>query len=273
MEFLLGKPVAEIIKNRVKEKIVTLKRSPRYVVLLNKEDESSLGYARSQERLAREVGIEFSIIEVEPSEEAYISLIDKVNNDDTIDGVLITRPLFKGANEKKILSCLDYRKDVDAINPYSLGKMFMDDAFLVPATAEAVIEMLKYYNIDLVGKKVLVVGRSLSVGKSAAMLLLKENATVTIAHSKSKNFEKEYEDSDIVVAAVGKKELLYSSEMNENCVVIDCGIHYTDEGIFGDVKVSDKVKYISKVPGGIGPITSALLMEHVLKCYMEKNND
>ena len=273
MEYLLGKPVAEAIKNRVKEKITSLNIKPSYVVLLNKDDESSVGYVKAQGRLALEVGIDFKIIEVESNEEAYIDAINKANEDKSIDGILVTRPLFKGANEKKILSFLNPYKDVDAINPYALGKMFMDDAFLVPATAEAVIEMLKYYKIDLVGKKVLVVGRSLSVGKSAAMLLLKENATVTIAHSKSVNFEKEYDDSDIVVAAVGRKELLDSSEMKEGAIVIDCGIHYEENGIFGDVKVSDKVKHISKVPGGIGPITSALLMEHVLKCYLEKHHD
>ncbi len=273
MEYLLGKVIADEIKEKVKKQIANLKRKPKYAIILNSEDRSSYYYVKSQEKLANEFGIEVVVFETKPSEEAYIELINKLNDDSSIDALLITRPLFKGADEKKILSYVNYKKDVDAINPYSLGKMFMDDPFLVPATAEAVIKMLDYYNIDLVGKKVLVVGRSLSVGKSVAMLLLKKNATVTVAHSKSKNFEKEYASSDIVVAAVGRKHLLDSSEMNENCVVVDCGIHYEDDGIYGDVKPSNKVKMISKVPGGIGPITSALLMEHVLKCYMENNND
>ena len=273
MKYLLGKPVAECIKNRIKEKILSLKRKPKYVVLLNKEDLSSVGYVASQKKLALELGIDFDIKEINPTENDYLSAIEMVNRDDTIDAVLITRPLFKGANEKLILSKIDPNKDVDAINPLTLGKLFMDDALFAPATAEAVVSMLDYYNIELTGKRVLVIGRSLSVGKAASMLLLKKNATVTIAHSKSKDFNILYKNADIIIVAVGKRELISASEMNDDAVVIDCGIHYTEDGIFGDVKVSDNINMISKVPGGIGPITSVLIMEHVLKCYMVKNND
>ena len=273
MEYLLGKPVAESIKERVKNKILGLKRKPNYVVLLNKDDSSSVGYVASQRKLANELGIEFTLIEVDPSYEDYFNKINEVNQNKNVDAVLITRPLFKGADEKKILSLIDPNKDVDAINPISLGKLFMDNALFASATAEAVIEMIDYYNIDVSGKKVLVIWRSLSVGKSASMLLLKKNATVTIAHSRSKDFESLYKNAEIIIVAVGKKELIDTSEMNKETIVIDCGIHYTQDGIFGDVKISDNVKMISKVPGGIGPITSALIMEHVLKCYMVNNND
>ncbi len=274
MEYLLGKEIVEITKKRLIEKITSLKRKPKYSILLNKNDESSKGYVRSQVKLASELGIETEINLMNDSENEYISLINKLNEDKTIDGILITRPLFNGADEKKILSYLSPYKDIDAVNPLALGKIFMDDySLFAPATAEAVIRMIDHYNIDVTGKEVLIIGRSISVGKPVAMLLLRKNATIKIAHTRTQNLDKAIHDADIIVVAVGKPHLIDTSKMKEEAIVIDCGIHYLESGIVGDVKITNNVSKISKVPGGIGPITSILLMEHVVKCYEVNNND
>lgn len=274
MEYLLGKEIVELIKEQLSEKIKSFRRKPKYCILLNKNDSSSLGYVRSQVKLANELGIETEVIMMNDSENEYISLINKLNEEKTVDGILITRPLFKGADEKKILSYLSPYKDIDAANPLALGKIFMDDySLFAPATAEAVIRMIEHYNIEVSGKEVLVIGRSISVGKPAAMLLLRKNATIKIAHTKTQNLDKAISEADVIIVAVGKPQLIDTSKMKEDAIVIDCGIHYLESGIVGDVKISKNVSKISKVPGGIGPITSVLLMEHVVKCYEVNNND
>lgn len=274
MEYLISKDLVSKLKDNLKNKIANFKRKPKYVILLNENDSSSIGYCSAQKRLALELGIEVEVITMESSEVAYIECINKLNTDSTIDGILVTRPLFKGADEKKILATLSPYKDIDAVNPLALGLLFMNDNSLFPpATSEAVIKMLDYYNIDVKGKDVLVVGRSLSVGKSAAMLLLNKDATVKIVHSKSLNLNAHLKEADIVVACVGKPLLIDGNELKKDAIVIDCGIHYLENGIVGDVKVSDNLKMISKVPGGIGPLTSILLMEHVVKCYEVNNHD
>lgn len=274
MEYLLGKEIVEKIKCNLVEKISKLPRKPKYAILLNKFDESSVYYVRSQEKLAKQLNIEVEVYTMNSDENEYILKINELNQDKNIDGILITRPLFKGANEKKILACLSANKDIDAVNPTSFGKLFMNEKILFPpATAEAVMLMLEHYNIELSGKDVLIVGRSLSVGKPVSMLLLEKNATITIAHSYTKNLDEHLKRADIVIAAVGKPQLIDGSKLKQNAIVIDCGIHYLETGIVGDVKVDEKIAKISKVPGGIGPITSTLLMEHVLKCYEVNNHD
>ncbi len=273
MSFLLGKVIADEIKLSIKNEIKNLKRMPNYYILLNHNDESSLGYCKIQEKTCLELGINCTIISMNNNEEEYIKTIKELNDNPLVDAILVTRPLDKGLNEKNILNALNPLKDVDAINPYSLGKLFMDEAEIVPNTAEAVLVMLKHYNIELKGKNVLVIGRSLSVGKPCAMLLLKENATVTIAHSRTSNLDDMLKNYDIVVVSIGKPQFIDSSKMKKDAIVIDCGIHYLENGIVGDVKISDNVKFISKVPGGIGSITTSLLMRNILKCYKVNNHD
>ncbi len=274
MEYLVSKEIVNSLKIELKNKITTFKRHPKYVILLNENDSSSLGYCKAQKKLANELEIDVEIITMESDEKAYINIINRLNNDKLIDGILVTRPLFKGANEKKILATLSPYKDIDAVNPLALGLLFMNDNSLFPpATSEAVIKMLEYYQIDVKGKDVLVIGRSLSVGKSAAILLLNKDATVKIAHSKTIDLNKHLKEADIVVACVGKPLLIDGNNLKKDAIVIDCGIHYLDSGIVGDVKVSENLKMITKVPGGIGPLTSILLMEHVVKCYEVNNND
>lgn len=273
MEYLLGKEIVDTIKQDLIEKIKHLKRKPQYAILLNKNDFSSKGYVNSQKKLAQELGIGVEVFLMNDCEKEYIEIIEKLNGDKSIDGILVTRPLFKNADEKKILSFISPLKDIDAINPFSLGKLFMNEMSLfAPATSEAVIKMLDYYNINVEGKDVLVIGRSLSVGKPVSMLLLNKNATVTIAHSKSLKLDEHLKKADIIILAVGKPQLIKTSMMKDSAIVIDCGIHYLETGIVGDAKIDKEISKISKVPGGIGMITSILLMCHVVKCY-EVNND
>ena len=266
MILLSGKLVAKKLKEEIKEEVALLKRVPRYIILLNEKDSSSLGYATSQVKLATSLGIKTEIRYIDGINVTYEEEIKKINEDDTFDACIITRPLLNVKDENKILSLLSYKKDVDAINPYALGKLFMSNSkYIVPATAEAVLYMLKYYDIGLDGKSCLVVGRSLSVGKSVAMLLLDQNATVTIAHSHTKNLKELLSKADIIVSALGKPLYLDTKDMKEEAICIDCGIHYLEDKIVGDVKRSKDIKMISMVPGGIGPITTCLLLKHVIK--------
>lgn len=269
MELLLGKETSLSIKEQVKNEVEKLEIKPKYVVLINKNDSSSIGYVNMQRKNALSLGIEFESIEMNDSEEEYIDTIEKLNKDDKVTAIMLTRPLFKGADEKKIISHLSPLKDVDAMNSSSLGELFVgSESYLAPCTAEAIMKLIKAYNIELKGKDVLVVGRSISVGKPVAMMLLEENATVTIAHSRTANLKNKLKDYDVVVAAVGKPWLIDAADCKEEAVIIDAGIHYLEDGsIVGDVKPSDKVKAMSKVPGGVGTITSAVLMENIMKLY------
>lgn len=268
MEYLSGKELSNQIKEKVKEEISSLTRKPHMVVLVNPKDESSLGYVKMQEKAALQLGISFSLIEMDESEEEYIKKIEELNEDKDVDAIMVTRPLFQGADEARIVNAISPSKDVDALNPLSLGELFIaKEGYIAPATAQAIVEMIKAYNIDIQGKEVLVIGRSISVGKPVSIMLLQMNGTVTIAHSRSVNLKELLGRADIVIAAVGKPHLIDGSYCKEGAIVIDAGIHYLKDGIVGDVKVSEKLQAISKVPGGVGALTTACLMMNVLKCY------
>lgn len=272
MEYLLGKPVAEELKKSIISKINTFPRPPHLVILLNEEDLSSCGYANSLKKTAMQVGINIDIVAMKQEEEVYLQELDKLNIDSGVDAVLITRPLNKSLDENRIISRLNYKKDVDGINHLALGNIIVGKEKIVPNTSMAIIKMLDYYKIELAGKKVLVVGRSLSVGKPLAMQLLNRNATVTIAHSRTNNLDDELKNYDIVIGAVGKPLLLKGKYFKEGAIAIDAGIHYLPQGIVGDIEQDDKLLYISKVPGGVGPITSICLMNNVITCYEENVN-
>lgn len=271
MELMLGKNASLKIKEDLKTKLSSLDRKLTLVSLVNEEDTSSLGYCASQEKNCAALGINYKLIKMKPTEEDYLKKIKEINEDDLIDACLITRPLFKGANEEKIIASLNPLKDVDAMNAYSLGELFINKVDAIkPATANAIVTLLDEYNVDVTGKKVLVIGRSISVGKPVAMMLLNKNATVTLAHSKTSELDKELLSADIVIAALGKPHFIDSNKMKDGVIVVDAGIHYLESGIVGDVIPSEKCALISKVPGGVGIITSALLMQNVYSCYLRR---
>lgn len=272
MEYLLGKPVSDQIREELKEKISHKKRKPVLCILLNRDDESSLGYVNNLVKTGGKLNIEVKVIIINSLQE-YLYNINYVNNAKDVDACLITRPLVKGVKENEVVPLLDYKKDVDSINHQSLGLILTGNEKFVPNTALAIIKMLDYYHIDLESKKVLVIGRSLSVGKPVALLLINRHATVTIAHSKTKDLDNELKDYDIVIAAIGKPHYIDSNKMKPGSVAIDAGIHYLETGIVGDIIPSDNVSYITKVPGGIGPITVSCLLNNVVTCYEENTND
>lgn len=275
MEYLIGKEASEKIKLEVKNEVELLKIKPCLAVILNRYDEASKIYIQAQQRNAEQLGIEYVLFDLEPSEEEYIKTIHKLNNDKKISAIMVTRPLFDGADESKILSQIDPNKDVDAMNAMTLGFILTNRKdSLAPATAESIMELLAYYNIEVSGKKVLVIGRSITVGKPVALMLLNKNATVTIAHTRTQNMEELMMGSDIIIVAIGKAEAIDSAKMKKGVIVIDAGINYVDNKIVGDVKASEVPSLISKVPGGIGTLTSACLMRNVLKCYRKiKENE
>lgn len=275
MEYLIGKEASEKIKLEVKNEVELLKIKPCLAVILNRYDEASKIYIQAQQRNAEQLGIKYILYDLEPSEEEYIKTIHKLNNDKKISAIMVTRPLFDGADESKILSQIDPNKDVDAMNAMTLGFILTNRKnSLAPATAESIMELLAYYNIEVSGKKVLVIGRSITVGKPVALMLLNKNATVTIAHTRTQNMEELMIDSDIIIVAIGKAEAIDSAKMKKGVIVIDAGINYVDNKIVGDVKASEVPSLISKVPGGIGTLTSACLMRNVLKCYRKiKENE
>lgn len=273
METLKGKPVAEEIEQRVMRQISSLRRKPHLKILLNPEDDASKGYVRSLSKTGDRIGIRITVEDLPSDPKTCRKRIEELNKDDDTDAVLITRPLPANLKEDEVLPFLDPEKDADALHPLCLGKLFSGEERLVPNTAKAIVRMLEFYQIPLQGKKALVVGRSLSVGKPVAMMLLNRHATVTIAHSKTKNLDAELKGYDIVIGAVGKMHLLKGSCMKEGAVAIDAGIHYTENGIYGDILPDEKLAFLSGVPGGVGPITTACLMENVLLCYLEHHHD
>ncbi len=272
MKLLLGNDIRDQIKENIIEKINVLSEKPCLTVLVNQNDSSSLGYVNALEKNALNLGINFKRILID-QEKRYIDTIENLNQDPNCHAIMVTRPLIKGCNEKEILSLISPLKDVDVMNEKSLGKIFIGDDDLAPATAKAIMLILDYYNIDLKGKDCLVIGRSISVGKPVSMMLLNKHATVTIAHSRTTNLFDKVKNYDVIICAVGKPHFLDSKLAKESAIIIDAGIHYLDDGrIVGDVIPSNNVNMISKVPGGVGAITTMVLMENVLKLYfMQKD--
>ncbi len=273
MELLLGKEISNKIKERILTRLNSFDTKPGLCVLVNKDDSSSIGYSNAIEKSAKSLGYNFKKILID-SEINYVETILNLNQDDSCHAIMVTRPLVKGCDEKKILSLISPLKDVDVMNEVTLGKVFIGQDDLAPATAKAIMYMLDFYNIDLTGLDCLVIGRSISVGKPVSMMLLNKNASVTIAHSKTRDLFNKIKNYDLIVCAVGKPHFLDSKLANDNAIIIDAGIHYLDDGsIVGDVIPSDKVKMISKVPGGVGSITTMVLMENVLKLFNMQKKD
>ena len=273
---LLGKPVAEVIRAEVAQKVAQFvqkySRQPHLTVVLVGDDVASGVYVRSKGKACEQVGMKSTTILL-PSATTEAELVAKVlslNADDDVDGILIQLPLPKHIKTEKVLNLVDPKKDVDAFTLFSSGAIFKDQALVYPCTPYGVMRMLAHYQIPVAGKHVVVVGRSQIVGKPMAMLMLKDNATVTVCHSKTQNLENFTRHADIVVVAAGQREFLGRSAFSEKTVIIDVGIHGSGTGsqICGDVKFSDVDDFVaaaSPVPGGVGPLTIAVLLENTVK--------
>ncbi len=272
-----GKELAKEIRLELKEKVEKENLSPMLAVILCGDNEASKVYVRNKSKACDEVGIKFKeyLLPSETKQEELLNLIDKLNNDSKIDGILLQSPIPKGLNIEEAFAKISPEKDVDGFNPYNVGKLVIGEDGFIPCTPYGIMKMFEKYNIDLQGKKAVIIGRSNIVGKPMAQCLLSKNATVTICHSKTKDLKEELKEADIIVAAVGVRALVKADMVKDGVVVIDVGMNRNDEGkLCGDVdfeEVSKKASYITPVPGGVGPMTIAMLMNNVVKAHVQRN--
>ena len=276
---LTGKPVVEHLRGNIKARVAELKDRnivPTILIIRVGNKEDDVFYERSILKNCSILGIEGRVNELPKNVlmEELTKIIEDANDDNSIHGIMMFRPLPEHLNQKEILEKMNPKKDIDGMTPVNLEKIFEgDDSGFSPCTPKAVIEMLKYYDIPLQGSNVVVAGRSLVVGKPLAMLLLKENATVTICHSKTKNMSSITSNADIVVAAIGKAKFMNEEYFTESSIVIDVGVNDDGNGkICGDVDYDNtfgKVKALTPPTGGVGTITTTILLEQAVKaCEM-----
>lgn len=267
MKILLeGKSVAENVKKRIEEEKNKTQKQPFIAVLGIDGDEASKTYINRIEKNCQKYGIKF-LLKLAKNKEEFRKNFNLVKNDPNITGIMFQQPLPKEISN--LINEISYKKDVEGIGNINMGKLFIGENDVnIPCTSRAVIETLNFYNIDLTGKKVTIVGRSNVVGKPLIPQLLNENATITICHSKTKNIEEILKNSDVIIMAIGKAKYLKKEMIKENAVIIDVGINFENGKIVGDVDfedVKEKAYAITPVPGGIGVVTNSLLIENIIK--------
>ena len=275
-----GKALASKIRESIKARIEEEKINVKLAVILVGNDDASIVYVRNKSKACEKAGIafeEFNLPE-ETTQEELLGLIDRLNEDNSTTGILLQYPIPKHLDVQEAFNRIDPKKDVDGFNPINVGlRTIGDKSGFVPCTPLGIMEMFKEYGIELQGKKAVVIGRSNIVGKPMGQLLQDANCTVTICHSKTQNIEKETITADILVAALGKAKFVKEDMVKEGAVVIDVGMDRDEEGkLFGDVdfeNVSKKASFITPVPGGVGPMTVAMLLSNTLKAYdIQKGN-
>lgn len=278
-EIIDGKALAKKIRMELKEEVEKLKKKnifPKLAVIMVGEDKASKVYVRNKSKACEEIGVEYEefLLKDDTKMEDLLNLIEKLNNRPDINGILLQSPIPKHLDINKAFNKIDYRKDVDGFNPVNVGKLVIGEDCFISCTPFGVMKMLEEYGIEIEGKNAVVVGRSNIVGKPLAQCLLKKNATVTICHSRTKNIHEITNNADILVAALGKPKYIKENMVKEGAVVIDIGINRGDDGkLVGDVdfeNVSKKASYITPVPGGVGPMTIAMLMNNVVKAAKEQ---
>lgn len=273
-EIISGKVVSAAKRQEIKERVAKLNEQGKQVglaVIIVGNNSASRVYVNNKKKACEEVGInsfEFALPE-ETTQEELLALISKLNGDDKVNGILCQLPLPSHIDEQAVINSIDPSKDVDAFHPFNVGHIMIGDYTFLPCTPAGIMEMLKYYNISVSGKKCVVIGRSNIVGKPMAMLLLKENGTVEICHSRTNNLKEETLSADILVAAVGKAYFVTADMVKDGAVVIDVGMNRNEEGkLCGDVcyeEVEKKASYITPVPGGVGPMTITMLLENTVR--------
>lgn len=275
-----GKALSTKVKDRVKQEISNLPKNdniPTLAVVLVGDDPASAIYVRNKKRACEYVGIKSVSVTLgqDTTQEKLEQTLNDLNNDKSINGILLQLPLPKGLDERKALNCIAPEKDVDGLSSVNLGKLITKEVGITPCTPTGVMEFFKEYNIDLTGKNVVIINRSILVGKPLALMMLNANATVTICHSKTQNISEYTKKADVIVTAVGKAKFLTEDMVKDGAVVIDVSIVRTEAGLCGDAdyeNIKDKASYITPVPGGVGPMTIAMLMENTLKAYKLQNN-
>ncbi|WP_414698023.1 bifunctional 5,10-methylenetetrahydrofolate dehydrogenase/5,10-methenyltetrahydrofolate cyclohydrolase [Peptacetobacter sp. AB845] len=281
-KIIKGKPVADrITENLIEEtkKLKELDIVPKLAIVRIGENPDDMSYERGAMNRCAKIGIDVQniVLQGDVSEGEYIEVIKNLNDDKNINGILCLRPLPKNINENKVKSIIDAKKDVDCFNPINSAKLFEGEKDgYAPCTPEAVMKILNHYEVDLSGKKVVVLGRSLIVGKPVSIMLMGENATVTICHSKTENLAEEAKNADVLVAAIGRAKMVDKSYIKKGATVIDVGINVDESGnLCGDVDTESAIgiaKMITPVPAGVGSVTTSVLAEHVIKACKIQNN-
>lgn len=276
----LAKKIKEGIANEVPELMNKYGRAPKLVVILVGEDPASQSYVKSKGKDAEQIGFEGTTLFLpeETSEEKLVELIKQLNEDDTVDGILVQLPLPKHIDEDRIIESISVEKDVDGFHPLNVAALWQKRPCIHPCTPAGVIRMLDEAGVEIEGKRAVVIGRSNIVGLPMAKMLLDRNATVTIAHSRTKDLATVTREADIVVAAVGRLRMVTADMIKPGAVVIDVGVNRDPETgkLAGDVDyetVKEVASAITPVPGGVGPMTRAMLMDNTLTCFKRRQND
>lgn len=271
-----GKAVSKKRKENLKQEVLKLidiyHITPTLAIVRVGDDEASKIYVRNKIKAASFCNINTKLIELnsDVSMDELLNIVESLNKDTSVHGIIVQLPLPPHLNEQIIINAIADEKDVDGFGLLNKGKLFSKIPSIAPATPQGIIHLLEEYNVEIEGREAVVVGRSNIVGKPIAMLLLDKNATVTIAHSKTKNLKEVTKRADILVVAIGKAKFITADMVKENAVVIDVGINRIDNKLYGDVdyeNVSSKVSYITPVPGGVGPLTIVTLLENTIIAY------
>ena len=279
MELIKGKELAKKVRGELKLEVDNLRKDgiiPKLAVIMVGNDKASEVYVRNKSKACNEIGIEFEefLLDNNTKQAELIDLIKELNNRKDVHGILLQSPIPEHLNIREAFDTIDYRKDVDGFNPINIGKLAIGEDAFVSCTPYGVIKMLEEYNIQVEGKRAVIIGRSNIVGKPLIQCLLNKNATVTICHSRTKNIDEITKEADILIAALGKPKFVKENMVKENAVVIDVGINRNEDGkLVGDVdfeNVSKKASFITPVQGGVGPMTIAMLMNNVVKAAKQQ---
>ena len=275
-----GKSLAKKIRDGLKDDVAKLKKKgiiPKLAVIMVGDDKASKVYVKNKSKACEDVGIEYKeyLLSSNTKQKELIELIEKLNQDKTINGILLQSPIPANLDINEAFRTISPQKDVDGFNPVNVGKLVLNQDTFVSCTPYGIMKMFEKYNIDLTGKNVVILGRSNIVGKPLMHCCLNKNATVTVCHSKTQNLVQKAKEADILISAIGKAQFVTADMVKENAVVIDVGINRLENGkITGDVdfeNVKEKASYITPVPGGVGPMTIAMLMNNVIKATKRQN--
>ncbi len=279
-KLIKGPEVAAAIRKQIAEELPVLKEKtgevPGLSVILIGEDPASKAYVGNKEKTSKELGFfsEVHRLPVETTQEELLALIDRLNRDEKIHGILVQLPLPGHIDEKAVLDAIAVEKDVDGFHPINVGNLMVGDDCFIPCTPHGCMKMLEYIGFDLKGKNAVVVGRSNIVGKPVSLLLLQQHATVTICHSRTTDLGAVTREADVLVVAVGKPNMITGDMIKPGAVVIDVGINRVGDKLVGDVEfesASQVASYITPVPGGVGPMTITMLMLNTLESFKRKH--
>ncbi|MCI8411602.1 MAG: bifunctional methylenetetrahydrofolate dehydrogenase/methenyltetrahydrofolate cyclohydrolase FolD [Clostridia bacterium] len=276
-----GKSLAKKTRENLKKECDELKLKgikPKLAVIMVGDNSASKVYVRNKSRACEEIGIEYEeyLLEENITEEELINLIKNLNENKNINGILLQSPIPQNLDINQAFKAITYKKDVDGFTPTSIGKLTIGEDTFVSCTPYGIMKMFEEYKIDLTGKNVVIIGRSNIVGKPLIQCCLSENATVTVCHSRTKDLSEHTKRADVVIAAIGKSKFVTEDMVKEGAIIIDVGINRGEDGkLTGDVdfeNVKEKASFITPVPGGVGPMTIAMLMNNVIKAAKEQNN-